>query len=74
MPGCSRTEILTVILHYSSKEVYVAAVDGLAANRYLLRENADRLLAEAEREAIWLTPFVGRIPRNAACRVTMCVM
>jgi hypothetical protein len=32
------------------------AADGLVANRYLLREDADRLLAQAAREGIRLAP------------------
>jgi len=45
---------------YPSRETYVAAMkkaaDGLVAKRYLLRDDADRLVAQAEREGVRRAP------------------
>jgi hypothetical protein len=51
---------LSIEERYPSKEMYVAAVrtaaDGLVAKRYLLAEDATRLVAEAERDGIRAAP------------------
>jgi Alpha/beta hydrolase domain len=51
---------LSIEERYPSKEMYVAAVrkaaDGLVAKRYLLAEDAARLVAEAERDGIRAAP------------------
>ena len=51
---------LSIEERYPSKETYVAAIrkaaNGLVAKRYLLAEDAARLLAQAEREGIRLAP------------------
>jgi hypothetical protein len=51
---------LSIEERYQSKETYVAAVrtaaDGLVAKRYLLAEDAARLVSEAERDGIMAAP------------------
>ena len=51
---------LSIEERYPSKEVYVAAIkkaaEGLVAQRYLLRQDADRLMAQAEGEGIRRAP------------------
>jgi hypothetical protein len=51
---------LSIEERYQSKETYVAAVrtaaDGLVATRYLLAEDAARLVSEAERDGIRAAP------------------
>ena len=51
---------LSIEERYPSKETYVAAIrkaaDGLVAKRYLLAEDAARLVAEAERDGIRAAP------------------
>src|SRR5258708_28417892 len=52
---------LAIEERYPSKETYVAAIrkaaNGLVANRYLLAEDAARLLAQAAREGIKPAPY-----------------
>lgn len=51
---------LSIEERYPSKETYVAAMkraaDGLVARRFLLPEDADRLVAQADREGVRLAP------------------
>ena len=51
---------LSIEERYPSKETYVAAIkkaaDGLVAARYLLPEDACRLVSQAEREGVRLAP------------------
>jgi hypothetical protein len=51
---------LSIEERYPSKETYVAAIrkaaDGLVADRYLLPEDASRLVSQAEREGVRLAP------------------
>ncbi len=51
---------LSIEERYPSKDVYVAAIkkaaDGLVAARYLLPEDASRLVSQAEREGVRLAP------------------
>jgi hypothetical protein len=51
---------LSIEERYPSKETYVAAIrkaaDGLVAARYLLPEDASRLVSQAEREGVRLAP------------------
>ena len=51
---------LSIEERYPFKEVYVAAIkaaaDSLVANRYLLPEDASRLVSQAEREGVRLAP------------------
>jgi hypothetical protein len=51
---------LSIEERYPSKEAYVAAIktaaDGLVADRYLLPEDASRLVSQAEREGVRLAP------------------